>query len=288
MRKKYLTIIFSCTIIFSSIIFTASGKDLHVEEFGIETGKSINDGFVFVGGQYLDAPYIVTRKGLAILINDKIVEPPTSWPPLEMPSGDFDPAIPNEINKQTSFRDETFNDYIREKITYVQKHYTPEEESRIMEQLYRGLPFVKEAKIDEKYPDILHITTFKGETYPIGLKPPRREIKYDRESTLRRVESLQKYFKEWLERGDCLIFSKGSRVHIGAGEVIEQLPKLLKISRSPKLTKEKFKAAQEANLSYINEESFPDMVTNFSASPQLEKRLNELTEKAQQKESYLK
>ena len=85
---------------------------LHAEEFGTTVGSPINKGFVFFDGHYLDAPYIVTRKGLAIVINDKMLEPPIRLAREETPSRDVDPEIPPEISRETSLYDDVFTDYI--------------------------------------------------------------------------------------------------------------------------------------------------------------------------------
>jgi hypothetical protein len=287
MRKNGLTIIPFCIAIFLfiSTLFGEKSINLYTKEFGVTKSEPINSGFVFIKGQYLDAPYIVTRKGLAIFINDKMVALPERWP-VEIPSGDVDPEIPPKINKDTSFYDDVLKKYLLEKTMYVQKHYTPEEERRIMEQVYRGLPCVKEAKLDDEYSDILHLTTFSGETIPAGLVSLRgRKVKHDKESVLQRVEATRKHFENNLKTGDCLIFSNGGRILIGGGNVTGRLPKLLKVLRSSKSTDEKFEAVQQSGFPYISKDSFPTIVTNFSASPQLEQRLNELIKKTQQKNS---
>jgi len=86
---------------------------------------------------------------------------------------DVDPKVPASITKETSIYDKDFTTYIRDKVRYVQAHSTPDEERAIMEKVYRGLPFVKEATLTQN-PNVLHIVTFKGETDDIGLAQPRR------------------------------------------------------------------------------------------------------------------
>ncbi len=63
------------------------------------------------------------------------------WPLKEAPSGEIDPPMPPEITRDTSVYDQVFTQYAGKKIAYVQKHNTPEEERRIMEQFYRNWPF---------------------------------------------------------------------------------------------------------------------------------------------------
>ena len=63
---------------------------------------------------------------------------------------------------------------------------------------------------------------------------------------------------------------------MGAGSVIEKLPRIVMILRSSKPTDVKFKEIQEAGLSAVNSETFSSLVSSFSASAQLGKRLEEL------------
>jgi len=249
---------------------------LRVEDFGLTLGKPINKGFVFLDGEYLEAPYIVTRKGLAILINRKMIEPPMRLPLEEPPSGDVDPEIPAQISSETSLYDDIFTNYIRKKVAYVQKHYTQEEERKIMEQVYRSLPFVKAAEPDERYPDILHVVTFRGEVDSLGLVQPRRKPKFDKQTVMKRIEKRRRKYEARLEKGGChFFFSEGGRISLGRQSVIKKLPKIVTILRSAKPDDVKFKEIRQTGLSAINSRTFSSLVTNFSASEQLQKRLDE-------------
>ena len=251
--------------------------DLYVDEFGITVGESINRGFVFFNGRYIDAPYVVTRKGLGIFVNDKMVEPPPRvWPPPEWPSGDADPEMPPEITRETSLYDDVARNYARQKRAYVQKHYTREEERDIMEDFYRNLPFVKEARLSDDR-RILHITTFRGEESPLRLVHLRRRP-LDKGGVLRGVEVLRKSMERGLQRGRCyFLFSRGGPIIWPGSSVISELPRVVRILRSEKSAEDKLEELQGTGFFSPGAKSrLLIMAENFHASEQLEKRLDEL------------
>lgn len=255
----------------------AAEANLHVDEFGIMQGKPVDKGFVFFDGQYLDAPYVVTRKGLAIFINDKMIVPPIPWPQKQRPSGDVDPQMPPEITRGTSLYDDVLTDYLDQKAAYFVRHYAPEEERDLMEQVLRSLPCFKEVELDPRDPHILRVTTFRGETCNFVLVSLRgRKLKFDKESVLRRVEGWHEYFEDGLREGDCYFFSQGSWITLGGRKDAQQLAEIVKTLRSSRPENVKFREVQRAGLP-VDEEDFRNLVTNFSASRQLEKRLEELT-----------
>lgn len=284
MRKKYLILAVFClsTFLFSSLIFAQSNKDketkkLHIEEFSESIGKPIDSGFVFFDGQYIEAPYTVTRKGLAVYINDKMIEKPIPWPPKAEPVGDIDPKLPKEITKETSIYDKVFINYIQQKRAYIQKHYTSEEERIMMEEVYKNLPFVKEAYIDKM--GRFAIVTCDNKVHNPSLVAPRRKPKLDQESVLKRLENKRKNLEDRLQKGDTyFFFSQGGHISFGAGNTKEKLPKIVKALRSPKPIKDKYKDVQESGLPMVSEKDSSAIVTNFSASYQLEERLEKLKE----------
>jgi len=244
-----------------------------IKEYGVQEGKPIDAGFVFFDGRYIEAPYVVARKGLCVFINETLVFRHAG--PVAVLPGDVDPQLPPDLTKDTSIYDKSFTDYIRRKVAYVQKHFTREEEIKIMEQVYRGLPCVKEAHLDPEVPTILHITTFRGESDPIGLDPPRRKVPQDKASILAQVEGVRKnHYEERLQKGDCFfLFDQGGHITFGAGTVAEKLLRITEILRSQEPTDVKVKKLQQAGMPDLTSGSFAKLITHFSASSQLEDRL---------------
>lgn len=254
----------------------AAQELLRVEEFSEVSGEPVDKGFVFLDGKYLDAPYTIARKGLGIFINDKMVVRPEEWP-REICSGDKDPILPAEINEESSIYDEIVTRYLLQKSAYLVKHYNCERECQIMEQTLRGLPFVTEATLDEKDRDILHITTTEGHVVPMLLFSYRgMQVGYDRNSVLQRAELRRQHFETMLTRGSCYFLSSksGERIRLSANSVANKLPQMVQILRSGKPMEKKSEEIQQLR---INVDQFiENIIINFSASPQLEARLNKL------------
>lgn len=193
---------------------------LRIGEFCTNT-ETVDNGFVFFEGQYLEAPYRVERRGLGVFINDKMVVRPLKWPN-EKPSIDTAPPMPKEITSESSIYDEIVKRYMWEKQAYLSKHTNRDEEARLMERAIRNLPFVTDAYIDEKDPHIIHFTTTEGLSISQYLVSMRgRKVEYDIESVLKRVEKQREHFYKALdEQGACFIFkSKGGWVRLSKSSI---------------------------------------------------------------------
>ena len=90
-----------------------------VQDLGITEGKYITNGFVFIDGKYIDPPYVVTRQGNCIYINDRMIEQPCPWPIPKIAK----PVIPTEeipmpksITSSTTKYDKELQRYIYESI----------------------------------------------------------------------------------------------------------------------------------------------------------------------------
>ena len=252
---------------------------LLVEEFGINAGEPIDSGFLFIRGKYVDAPYVVTRKGLAVEVNGQVVYR-VPLAEREPPSGEIDPKLPPEVNSSTSPYDEVFGDYIREKIAYVQKHHTPEEERKIMANVYAALPFVKKAELE---PDgtTLCVTYTNGKTSGLLLATPRRTGKFDGETVLRRAEEKRGRLEGKLLAGGCVFLFNGSELALKKDFARSKLSQMTEILRSARPPDEKFRAMREAGCDLANPaDSSSELVTHFFASEQLEKRLAALVKEA--------
>lgn len=250
---------------------------LKVEEYGSMRGTPINQGYLFIGGKYIETPYQVERRGLGIFINDIMIQQPYYIPQKIYP-GDVNPPMPEEITSETSIHDEIVSNYLSQKHAFARKHKT-EREDKIMEQAYKSLPFVIEAKIDEKNPHTLHIKTNEGVGFSVSLISwiGRRGTKYDRTSVINRIDPSREYFQKTLEEGACYFFKKnGGRIHLSAGSASEKLPRIINILRSGKTAKQKLQEFQKTKINFSNE-MVRELISNYSASPQLETRQEGLT-----------
>lgn len=64
--------------------FTVTSSPLqaqpYLENFGVTTGEPVNEGYAFIDGSYIEPPYVVSRKGLALFINDLEIKKPRRHP----------------------------------------------------------------------------------------------------------------------------------------------------------------------------------------------------------------
>jgi len=250
---------------------------LRVDVFG-SAESSIDKGFVFVNGKYLEAPYVLRRRGLGLFIGNKMIERPMKWP-VEIPSGDEDPVLPSEIDEETSIYDPIVSDYLGMKVAYLTKNYTREEEARVMEEVLRSLPFVTEARLDEDRPHILHITTTEGEVIPTSLVAFRgRRVGYDQQSVLQRIEAKRQHLENALTKGDaCFFFGEGGRARPPA----DTLPLMLEVLQSGKSLEQKTSELHQLCPAF-SEDWIRRMASDFVASPELEARVNRLVQSSDQ------
>ncbi len=241
---------------------------LRIDEYG-SNEVSDNNGFVFYEGEYLEAPYVVKRKGLGVFINDKIIVRPLEIPNQSY-SGDIDPELPSEITSESSIYDDIVRDYLMKKFTYLKN---TKAELAIYETVIRNLPFVVEAETDPNNPDILNFTTTEGLYIPMSLVPlGDRGVKYDKNSVIKRVEDQRINIHNFLSSGGCYI--KSSRDGIISLHGKEELIPVINILKTDKSASEKLLDFQKSNIRF-SKNVFQEMINNFGVSSQLEIRLNE-------------
>lgn len=257
---------------------------LRVEEFGVSAGQPIDAGFVFVDGKYVSAPYTVSRKGLGLFINDSLLVAHLSRP-IEAaetrPSiADTDPDVPSTIGRKTSRFDPDILEYVQRKYTHLKKQRPEDKDSALLVASYEGLPCVDEAREDTERPDSIVVKWADGATDRICLGVPgggRQPVDRDRNSLLARLERQRRGYEERLVKGDYyLFFSRGGQITGGAAAAAKVLPRIVTILRSPQPVDAKVAAIREAGLVSAGQDTLRALVTEFTASPQLEERLRAL------------
>ena len=63
---------------------------------GETSGEEINSGFVFYNGKYVEAPYRVERRDLAVFINGIQIRRGLKWPPRDLRVNE-DPGMPDGV-----------------------------------------------------------------------------------------------------------------------------------------------------------------------------------------------
>ena len=261
---------------------------LYIEEFNIEKKQPINSGFVFVDCKYLDAPYVIERRGIGLFINGQLIEYPINsiywqWQNDDKNLMDLtDPNLPSTVNEYSCLFDPDVLNYLSMKSAYLREHYPIEEAVVRIRDAYRYLPCVKQAQLDPNDIALLQIEWTDGSVDNIRLIPfhGRSPIKMDKEGILERLDKECKNYEESLLNDDFYFLGLHNGVTISGniGNIIEILSNILPVLRSSKPPDIKLREIKEANLSF-NEDFINTLITNFAASSQLESRLKDISMK---------
>jgi len=257
-------------------------KQLHVDEFGIQAGEPVDAGFVFVDGQYLDKPYVVSRKGLALTVNGKLVRPPAQWPPRDLRVFD-DPELPAGIDENSRWEDlkdekDKYAGYLSRKARYLRLRF-PDQLPQKKAEAYGALPFVESAVVNETGDGVI-VKTVYGETRRISacaippdspmLSPPPT-----REQVLAGVEDRRRRLEADLEKGAALfLFNNGQRTVWSARKAQTDMPYLLQLLESAKSQQEKM--AELVQMDLLSAYPIPrweNFLTNFAATAELRTRV---------------
>ena len=262
---------------------------MRIDEFGVKAGGPVSNGFVFVDAQYIDAPYVVSRRGLALFINDTMVQPPFRLPYSDAGAADMkrtDPNLPLTITSDSSSFDPDVREYIGNKAAYLLNTYsTKEEATKRMVAVYRELLCVKDAQLDTTDKLLIIVSWTDGTVDRIRQFPPvgRRRVAMDRQSVLERLETQRSHYEERLAKGDYYFLSikgKGPRVTGGKAGAKEVLPKIIPVLRSLKSYEEKLSELarlEECGLYDLGKEIVKHVESNqFQASDQFYARLSAL------------
>jgi hypothetical protein len=163
----------------SSASVIANTNNLHIDEFGVDEGDAINSGFFFFDGNYIDAPYKVSRRGLAIYVNDAMIRKPIAWPPRDV-RVDKDPGIPSGLTQTSTFEDIDYTDDRKNrldspfsrKFRYLAQHFPQEVVVKEMIKWFRRLPFVGSADREQLGSMGVRVRTKEGKERIYGLGCP--------------------------------------------------------------------------------------------------------------------
>ena len=254
------------------------------EVFGEKQGEPINSGFVFEDGTYVDAPYVISRRGVDIYVNDVKAATPVRWPPMDY--DDKKPEMPKGLTKNSTFEDlEDRNmpgeSLDRKMVRWLLRHHDEDEAKKLIIEYYKSLPFVKDVKpatdvVDAR--NTVSISTWDGKGnrfMAIGGYVYRPSTP---EHSLKTLEKVCARMEDRLKKGECIfLFSDSGELAFGSRKAAMDLPAIVRTLRSDKPKDQKIKELQ--NLTLLPP-SFPEkwevLVTGFSASSQLDERVKQL------------
>ncbi len=253
-------------------------SDLKVKIFGLRlNAEAINDGFLFIDNEYIDAPYKVTSKGLGIFVNNRLVDR-IHLPPyygLE----DADPVMPTNITKNTSRYDPVYKKYMSQKFNYIEMHYPNQQREKKLK-VYQNLPNIRKIELDDD-PNFITIHTYKNGTFRLRIVIHARRVNTDFNSLTNRIENLRHFYSKNLKEGDVKFVGPRGGMKMGFSKNSMKLSAIIRMcnenisnlqSQNKEVTACKLKLWPHLSL---------NLMTNLVASPQLDERIQELKRKSE-------
>ena len=244
-----------------------------IAEFGISRGEPIDKGFVFDGATYIEAPYVVERRGLAIYINDMEASSAPEWPPYDF-SVDTDPGPPppgvSRLDPRPPGVDRR-DRYWSRKYRYLFSHFEPSVARQKMIETYRASFGVEDVREHERSASTVVVVFKDGRRLPVGMRGRPLHPAPSKEEVLAARE-IQRRFYERILGGQAVLFRQGGFEGILGGE---KGRKALHILISPESPEEKLKQLQAEELLFSSNPSRQEMIVRqFKATPQLKERLD--------------
>jgi hypothetical protein len=224
------------------------------------TWPAVSDGLVFVGGEFLQPPYVVSRVKNAIYINGKHVGTPGGWPIVNSVTNKptkllpHDPEMPAEITKETTQYDPVFYKFINAKRDYLVSRYGKQQAIKMLPDIYKKLPCITDAYYDTNTVGTIVMTWVTGKTDRCNEFPPQRAPdNVTPEQAAKVFDDICDIYYSGLELNDYFMFGTVTRrgTQDGYGQFLVPIAEALKAAKD-----------EEAFISVMTNK-FP-MVTGFS------------------------
>ncbi len=195
-----------------------------VAEFGTAKSEPIDTGFFFFDGKYIEAPYVVERRGLDTYINDCLVRKGPEWPPYDYrvnedpgdPPADESPLGP--VSKGVDGR----NTYWARKTRYLFQHYDGTRARELLIAAYKSSSAVADVAVEGETADP-SVTDKYGKTAVIDMMVPPMFLSGppSRGEILRRAEHDSAYMSRSLTGTRALFMTGGLSVEAMGDRAIE-------------------------------------------------------------------
>ncbi len=252
-------------------------------ELGVTKGRAISNGFVFVGGHYLDAPYLIKREGVAVFINEELVATLAEWPPLDLRVYEK-PELPKDLNKESTFADienvtNRFDGFIPRIWRYYHQHFPSQEAMDRIAAECASLPFVKKMTRQDGF---IILETFSGYKRRIRIDeddiqgalfpPPTKEV------IVASVNDYGEHIRKMLEEGCALFFfTNGQQQALSPQMVAKELPFIVKLLNSDQTSEVKLQKLCDLQLlNAYKSTRWVDFVKRFRGSEQLGDRIEDM------------
>ncbi|MCD4725604.1 MAG: VWA domain-containing protein, partial [Bacteroidales bacterium] len=211
-RNYYLIRILSNFILLFCIITFSQSTEAQ------NNTEGINNGFVFIDGKYIEAPYIFEVHNLGIYLNGNLVfNPPANRPNFNVIE---DPGFPAGLTKNTTiyyFLEKMWNKELPHycaKLAYLLKKHDKNTAQLEMLNYYKKLPFIK--TVEQVEGPGAKVTDYSGNTVTVDLsiKESAFEVIPENKIFKQRAE-LTQILNNRLQSGQCIFFFKdGTEIYM--------------------------------------------------------------------------
>ena len=202
-----------------SFIIQKDGKSFEVTNLPVFTkSEPITNSFVYIDGEYVEPPYIISTSNLVVYINERIIR--NFVPDVLLPAfyTKTRPELPKDLNEETSMYDERFNFYLWGTCYYLQEieKLTAEETVDEMFRVIQLLPNIKNVERNIQEPARFakfKITYQDGKTVSTGVLPlTGRQSPYKLDTVGIHIDKLCESFTNRLSQGFSIKIVQGEEI----------------------------------------------------------------------------
>lgn len=253
------------------------GEEQAILELGITEGQPVDEGFVFLEGRYIEAPYRVDQRGGSLFINGVFLRKCAGWPLRWFKPVTEDPGVPNGLTRDSNMDDMRIpgnppDSWDARKYRWLKANYTLDEARRLYIEYLQTLPFVKSVRPVAS--GLILVEHFNGKIFhttdliKVRTPPTKDQI-------VQSIEQSRRYLEKELAKGVCFFFfAKGPEISCGRDGAARNLGLMAEILRSERPKEEKATLLRRMGLLPPGDfRGLDQFLTNFQVSDQLDKRL---------------
>jgi hypothetical protein len=244
-----------------------------VNHFGVDRGSAINRSFLFIGGEYIEPPYVVERRGLSVYINDRLVKPGPEWPPFDWRVDEDPGEPPPDLPPLRSPPGvDPRNGYWARKLRYLVQHFDQAAAEQKMVETYRKSPFVRDVRPRGDRSSIWVVVFKDGRESNVSLGSGRTSWQNPSdEEYLAEAQRQKTRWEEKLAWGTCIFKSEGGGYMGPRRNLAVQMLEILVSDESPDA---KVARLTEASAARGEEGFLGKAVEQFKATSQIRERFN--------------
>jgi hypothetical protein len=248
--------------------------------------KSIDSGFVFIDGKYIESPYKVTHDRGWMLVNNVRIFKLCKWPiRIKCPLNPDFPEIPEDLLENAKSFDDlripAEKDAWHSRMArWISSTFSdPDFQLAELKRFYESLPFVDYVEIEDG--GIIEVIQKSGDVHRFRHESCAHEG-WTKKSILEDIERRRLNLERRLAKGDTyLFFRRGPEISFGISKGERDLKLMVEVLDSNRTAKEKFRILQRMTiLPNIEYASISSLIEDFSSSFQLRYRVNQLANSA--------